>query len=279
MITLARASIVWTHCPGPKRRAIEVDRATERQQVAGARSADRDRRPVGRDVDDGAAPGRRSPSTAARTRPRAPGAVPGSPRTSHSSGPSHRTWRVPSAEIAVVFGSVGRRAPRTDASRASSAASAGSARRSTWARNGSSRTRAGSSDALERRASAKAVGCASSRRGLPVASPVLRIEQHRFDDLGLDAIHRAAARSTRCADPVAAALDQRQREVRPRAALRYDDVTWPSIGTGGVPRSASGADQLGAFGKEHVGVDRQQADELLPVRPRGVRPRAASAGR
>ena len=40
-----------------------------------------------------------------------------------------------------------------------------------------------------------------------------------------------------------------------------------------------GDDQLGAFGKEPVGVERQQADQLLPVRPTGIGALCATAGR
>ena len=146
---------------------------------------------------------RRAASMAAATSAGAPSR----PTTSHSSGPSHRTWPSPSVAAVTVFG-VGRRrgprrladprqrAPRPPGRRASRPAAAAPML------------------ADRRRRSARSCG------GLPVTAPVLRVEQRRT--------RRSPPRRPRSASGASTVSPIRSRppstsasaNVRPSAALR-----------------------------------------------------------
>ena len=259
--------------PGLESALVEVDRAAEREQLARTRPADRQRRPIGGYVHDGAAPLRRSPRGSRRSRS---GPVPGSPTISHSSGPSHSTWRVPSSDDDRAV-RLGRRAGADDFG---SAASSGRRRRDRPAgRPARGMAARGRAPAARRLRGANARGVpAPSRDGLPIASAFSgsNTTDRRSPPRRSPSTSGASTRSPIRSRPP---LTSASANVRPRAALRYDDVTWPSIGTGGAPRSASGATSWAPSGRTRVRVDRQQADELLAVRPQRRRAADASAGR
>ena len=194
--------------PGLEPPFIEVQRAAERKQLPRPWPADRERRPVGRHVDDGAA----TSLIASRRAVSRAGPVPGSPRISHSSGPSQ--------------GRDGCRRPRRPRCSARSAAGAEDlARRAIGPRPRvrpqvdlrEERQLADTRRQLDASSGEWAAGRAScpSRGGLPggggVARPVavLGVEDDQIDDLRL---HRAVdqGREHPLADPVAAALDECQ---------------------------------------------------------------------
>ena len=186
-MTAARANMVCAQRPVPKARGC---RSIEQPCSNVARACGPTRDSIVRLADTSTtAPG--APSKAAARAASSDGAgpragagagrsaEPGAAMTSHSSGPSHRTWWAPSGVETAVFGSVGGATPITAASRAMSVPSPGSARRSNWARNGISATPSGSSTPSSGERAGKPSGVErAGRPSIVNGRPLRRIRRH-----------------------------------------------------------------------------------------------------
>ena len=181
------------HPPAPW---IEVERAAGRQELVPVRTTELDDCPVLADV---ARPHDVTPPRARSNSSTVALAVPGSPTTSHSSGPSHSTPRVGSP--ATVFANDGN---------PSRSATSGAHRTSICVRNGTS---------TACNAARSTVRAANAERGSAIAPRPLDVVEDRVRDR---ARHRAIVEHgvDRATAALASTFDQRQRDAPARGLAR-----------------------------------------------------------
>src|SRR5712692_7218099 len=267
MITCALASSVWAHRPGPNTRGW---RSTRQPWARTSRAAGPDSSITVRLADTSTTDPKISPSAVCSTRV-SKDSSPSPPTISHSSGPSHSALRPPAE--AAVLGSVGRTKPRALCTESTTRPSAGLARKSSCALNGTSRS--ARRPPLELATSEKRLAKPSRMACLSaIADQALLVVEDRLGNRGREqaigerGIHLAA-------HSVAAALHQGKGEgpaERPTAIARGD------VADDRHRRFLAWFEgELRPFGQQVLGFHRKQSHQVHAVGSRRVRPPVRAA--